>query len=281
MENIREGQQCSRFNVLVKSIFMKFLVPVCIVLSLSFCSMHDPKSDPLPDTHQKDKAAPVAVVELFTSEGCSSCPPADRLLSKISAEAEAKGQNIISLAFHVDYWNHLGWKDPFSESRYSERQRTYAQKLNSQRVYTPQMVVNGTVGFVGSSSSEAREAIDEALNETPPVQISIDTTFINGQALSFSYRLSKLPENVVLVFALAESGLSREIKRGENGGRTLEHDHVVRAFGTQQPLETSGPGRLNIPGNAKPENMELVVYLQRKSDFKVLGAERRAIKKRP
>ena len=100
-------------------------------------------------------AEPFAVVELFTSEGCSSCPPAEALLNQIHPRAAKSGQRIYTLAFHVDYWDRLGWKDPFSEAAYSQRQNSYANGFGEDRIYTPQMIVNGRGGFVGSDAGEA------------------------------------------------------------------------------------------------------------------------------
>ena len=100
------------------------------------------------------------LVELFTSQGCSSCPPADRVLAKLAKEAEAGDLPIVALSFHVDYWNRLGWKDPYSDAAFSQRQRIYASKLPDQRVYTPEIVVNGSSGHVGSRESEVRSAIN-------------------------------------------------------------------------------------------------------------------------
>src|SRR5689334_14081460 len=103
-------------------------------------------------------AQPFALVELFTSEGCSSCPPADRVLARLAAEARASGRRIFPLSFHVDYWNGLGWRDPWSTRTFTERQRNYARALGW-RTYTPQMVINGAEHFVGSDERHARESI--------------------------------------------------------------------------------------------------------------------------
>jgi len=103
--------------------------------------------------HSQPKASyfePVAVVELFTSEGCSSCPPADRILSRLTAETQRDHRRIYTLSFHVDYWDRLGWRDPYSSSANSDRQRQYAELMKLQSVYTPQMIVNGRIEFVGS-----------------------------------------------------------------------------------------------------------------------------------
>lgn len=107
---------------------------------------------------------PVAVIELFTSQGCSSCPPADVLLSKTITDAKENGKKIFAISFHVDYWNRLGWTDPFSDKKYSDRQSAYADQLNPGQVYTPQMVVNGEKEFVGSDQKALNDALQHSLN---------------------------------------------------------------------------------------------------------------------
>jgi len=102
---------------------------------------------------------PFVLIELFTSEGCSSCPSADKNLEKIAAQAKASGQNIYTLSYHVDYWDYLGWKDPYATKQFSDRQRAYASQFKSSRIYTPQMIVNGKTEFVGSNQKTSQQAI--------------------------------------------------------------------------------------------------------------------------
>ena len=116
----------------------------------------------------------VAVVELFTSEGCSSCPPADRLASEIDKTYRSLGKSVYVLAFHVDYWDYIGWKDRFDKHEFSERQMRYGQKFDLTSIYTPQMIVNGSEQFVGSDSRAAEKAIKEALSTNSEYGISID-----------------------------------------------------------------------------------------------------------
>ena len=172
------------------------------------------------------------VVELFTSQGCSSCPPADRLLSRLKRDSRLAGA-VIPLAFHVDYWNHQGWSDPFSSSLWSQRQEGYAHAFRSNRVYTPQLVVNGRTECVGSSEIEVMRRIHEALAAAPAGVVSLagPGTAGGGEArLTVTARLLRpVPGPSVDVWvALTESGLTTAVGAGENATATLHDDQVVR-----------------------------------------------------
>jgi len=184
-----------------------------------------------PDAEQ-GAAAPAGaavVVELFTSQGCSSCPPADRLLSELADDPDLAGR-VLPLSFHVDYWDHIGWKDPFSSPRWSARQRGYAEVLDG-RVYTPEVVVAGRRGMVGSRRGEVKEAVREALAAPPAAVVAIELgAAADGRlAVTASARiLSAGDGGQQLWVALWQDGLVTEVGRGENGGRTLLNDRVVR-----------------------------------------------------
>ena len=122
---------------------------------------------------QADSSKPFAVVELFSSEGCSSCPPADALLRQITSYARDNHQRIYTLSFQVDYWNNLGWTDPFSSPQFSERQRQYAGVLSG-GVYTPEMIVNGQEAFVGSDADKAKQSTDHYLTVQPDNDITLN-----------------------------------------------------------------------------------------------------------
>ncbi|HEU4536787.1 MAG TPA: DUF1223 domain-containing protein, partial [Polyangiaceae bacterium] len=127
-----------------------------------------PKGVPLPLDAKPAPPGAFALVELFTSEGCSSCPPADEALDELAVDAERRGLPVYALSFHVDYWNSLGWVDPFSTSAYTHRQEAYAGRAGSRGLYTPQMFVNGGEGFIGSDRGRARRDVDRALGAAPP-----------------------------------------------------------------------------------------------------------------
>ncbi len=220
------------------------------------------------------EGTPFALVELFTSEGCSSCPPAERVLAAISKGAEATGDRIYLLAFHVDYWNRLGWKDPFSRAAFSSRQRSYGRAFDSNRIYTPQMVVNGKEEFVGSNRSRAELIIRESLSQKAEVDLTIDLDLDRqSRELTISYEISESPDNAALNIALVEDGLATEILSGENEGRTLSHERVVRVFETVELKgRREGEFDLTIPANVSIEKGSIVGYVQIHSKMEILGA---------
>jgi hypothetical protein len=220
--------------------------------------------------------SPFAVVELFTSEGCSSCPPADRLLSELAAQADKEGKPVFVLSFHVDYWNQLGWADPFSRPEFTRRQQRYSETLDG-RVYTPQMIVNGTDGFVGSQGAQARRGIASALERSAGAAIVLTLEPVHPvdpiQALEVGYRVTGAGAGDLLNLALVEKGLSVKVKRGENGGRTLKHDNVVREFRTLR-LDAKGEGRVRmaLPAEMRADKAALIAYVQQAATLKTLGA---------
>ena len=213
---------------------------------------------------------PFALVELFTSEGCSSCPPADRLLAQLAAEARDSGEPVYTLSFHVDYWNYLGWADPYSDPAFSARQRAYSQALRD-RVYTPQMIVNGRRSFVGSDEARARRDLAEALKRPASITLNAGVSPVTAEGvLLVSYAAPDLPADAVVHLAVVERGLSQNVTRGENTGRTLGHDNVVRVFETvEAPF---GKVNLELPAALDLANASLVAFAQDVKSMAVLGA---------
>jgi hypothetical protein len=177
-----------------------------------------------------DPASTPVLVELFTSEGCSSCPPADALLSRLDKTQPVRGADIIALEEHVDYWDRLGWKDPFSSEAATARQGEYGEAFGGSQVYTPQMIVDGRAEFVGSSDTDALRAIRAASQAPKPViQLSWeagDTLAIHIEPLTNAGQR----DGQQLFLVVAENLLHSDVKRGENAGRALEHNGVVRQF---------------------------------------------------
>lgn len=191
-------------------------------------------------------AAPVrtpVVVELFTSEGCSSCPPADALLSKLAADQDVAGAEVIVLGFHVTYWDRLGWKDPFSLPLATDRQRQYSRVFGEDHVYTPQVVVDGREEMVGSDGDAIRNAVAR-LAKGPHTRISLEPHY-DERGVSARIVVLTLPagikESLDLLFFVTEGQLSSQVKRGENANRLLKHDAVVRGMTKVATLDGKTP----------------------------------------
>ena len=212
-------------------------------------------------------ASGLVVAELFTSQGCSSCPPADRLLSQLIEEAD--GAEVLALSFHVDYWNYLGWKDPFSKAAFSKRQRAYADRLRD-RVYTPQLILNGRSSVVGSREAQVRRGVAEQAAMPLPVGVALGAPEVSGNRLSIAYTLNGASAKDRLHLAVVERHLEVEVRRGENGGRTLHHDNVVRAFETVA-ASGSGTQTLTLPKGVDLKNTAVIAYVQ-DQDWAVRGA---------
>lgn len=218
-------------------------------------------------------AKPVVVVELFTSEGCSSCPPADRLLSSIvQADTDVE---ILGLSFHVDYWDYIGWKDPYASEIYTLRQRAYARKFRLNTIYTPQMIVNGKHEFVGSSRSEWNRAL--ALESRDVPSLDLDVSIISKTTDKLTFTVKSKPTDAQINVAIVEKNLSQDVKRGENRGRKLSHDNVVRSFDTRSFDGQQNTFKLRLPADLKLENASLIIYSQSSENWKVNGGKKISI----
>lgn len=218
-----------------------------------------------------------AVVEMFTSQGCSSCPPAEEVLSEIERDARKRGQPIFALGFHVDYWDYLGWPDRFADEAYTARQQAYARAFGSGKLYTPQMVVNGTVEFVGSDRQRAATAIASALTAVAatPLALSVEDAAGGtggGHRVVVDYQTDRPPERAVLNVAIVERGLESEVARGENAGRTLRQDNVVRAFTSIGLDAERGRVELKVPPDLDPRQASIIGYVQNDADKAIVGA---------
>jgi hypothetical protein len=223
------------------------------------------------------------VVELFTSEGCSSCPPADALLIRLADKQSFGNREVIALEEHVDYWDGLGWRDPFSSREWTERQESYAARFGSGGVYTPQMVVNGQTGFVGSREAEAKRVLEERAKEAKTeVRLTLEKSTDDKER--FTVRAGKVtgasPDDTPEVWlAITETGLHSVVTRGENAGEDLHHAAVVRALrkigvANAKDAETSFRGEASVSFETgwKRENLRAVVFVQEKKNRRIVGA---------
>ena len=178
--------------------------------------------------HERPGSA--VIVELFTSEGCSDCPPADAVLSQIDLKQTRAGQLIVGISEHVTYWNNLGWTDPFSAPEFTERQDVYASRMSPEGPYTPQMVVNGREQFVGSDIGALQRALgDEARRSHPDLSILSTTPSSLGLDVTFSIE-GEISRPLDIVAVLTDDADQSKVLRGENGGRLLQHVSVARSL---------------------------------------------------
>ena len=230
---------------------------------------------------QRGEAPPVPVlVELFTAEGCSSCPPADVLLEKMLAQQPAAGAWLVGLGEHVDYWNQWGWKDRFSAAAFTKRQQLYAARTGSDNVYTPEMVVDGDAGFVGTDIDAARRAIERA--EHVPhgtIRIALGHESQSKDAITAMVEIRELPDTggtdpLDLLVAITEDGLRTDVRSGENHGRTLTHAAVVREMVTVASVpapDSSQRAPLRVNGEWRRHASRVVAFVQQRRSRRVLA----------
>jgi hypothetical protein len=216
------------------------------------------------------------VIELFTSEGCSSCPPADALLSKLLASQPIDSAEVMALEFHVDYWDRLGWKDPFASATASKRQQDYSERFGPDKVYTPQLVVDGHDEMVGSDEAKVLDTIRAAAARTH-LKMGVTATARPG-AVRVSVEApaaAKDLEPTAIVVALVEDGVSSAVRRGENTGRTLTHSAVVRkhqTIGTLQSDPFAAEGEWPLNPAWKRAGLRVVAFLQGEKSRQIYGA---------
>jgi hypothetical protein len=251
-------KQIARLRVL--SIMSKFLRALAAIAVLALCF-----------TLSSSAQNPV-VVELFTSEGCSSCPPADAILLDLSRENAQSGRNLILLGEHVDYWNYIGWTDRFSSAQFSQRQNDYARTLHLESVYTPQMVIDGHIQFVGNDAAEVHRKIDEAAKEPKPAQVLLQ--WVKPGRLHVTVQ-SQAPLQSKVLLGITEDGLSTAVGGGENGGRTLHHAAVVRQL---RELGSTGKTSFDTVVDVatrpewNPSQLKVLVLVQDSAHGRILGA---------
>ncbi|MEM7753766.1 MAG: DUF1223 domain-containing protein [Pseudomonadota bacterium] len=207
------------------------------------------------------QADEVVVVELFTSQGCSSCPPADRLLGEL-----AKEDDIIALGFHVDYWDYLGWKDEFASPEHTKRQRAYGRAFGERSIYTPQMVIAGKEHVVGSRGMKVAKTIDKHAEHAMPINVRLSRS---GGTVTVQASTKQQVPNVVVQLATFVPEETVQIRRGENRGKTLTYHNVVRKIA---PIGTwDGQGTFRASANVSA-NQPVVVLIQARNGGAILGA---------
>ncbi|MDN3582638.1 DUF1223 domain-containing protein [Mucilaginibacter flavus] len=251
---------------------IKFLAIAVILIAMisaisAFAGYH---SNPVKVSKPIANGKGFALLELFTSEGCSSCPPADELLARIQKETTDKPVYI--LAYHVDYWNRLGWKDVFSNHDFTNRQIAYNRFLNVS-IYTPQVVINGKAECVGSDESALRDAIAQGLASAPAANVTLQAQQ-QGDKLAVNYKLTGTSASNQLLIAVVQKQAISKIGAGENSGRTLTHAQIVRELHTVALTSDHGTTTVKLPQGFNTQAWEIVGFIQSTSTGEVLTATR-------
>lgn len=247
------------------------------VVSFSLFSM-----SPLPTPAQSagaspDKPSTVAILELFTSEGCSSCPPADALLRQVHLKQAPSGQLVVGISEHVTYWNSLGWKDPYSSPVFTDRQSTYAERLSPEGPYTPQMVLNGRDQFVGGNGAALERALRDDSKRTH-VDLRILTSTLSASGVDVKFTLSGRTSKPLDVIAVITDDADRSnVLRGENSGRLLQHVSVARSLTKVATVSGDAEKSIHLP---LPEGFQaaagaghhIVLFAQEAHQGPIVGA---------
>ena len=250
-------------------IVSKKIIPLLLLIfSTSFCQQSIHKQ--IPSSVKADDET-IKLLELFTSEGCSSCPPADALLANLETEHRS---NVFILTYHVDYWDRLGWKDSFSSPDYTARQKLYAAKFNSESIYTPQLVVNGTTEFTGSDEAKLRSELSAKLTGANAEELKVELSKKDNNNFTLRYNLPASKDQMLNV-ALIQAEATTNVKRGENRGRKIHHVNIVRSIRTFALNEAPGQADLHFDVTPLSEGkFFLIAFAQNKDDLQITHAVR-------
>jgi hypothetical protein len=215
-----------------------------------------------------------AVIELFTSEGCSSCLPADELIAKI--EKEYHTGPVYVLAYHVSYWNNAAWRDKFSSAVFTQRQLHYARQLKiGEGPYTPQAIINGTKEMIGADEKQVRQALGDALTEVTDSELTINNPVIKNGDIAVNYQTRGGDTHTLLQLVLVQKNAVRKVLQGENKGRTLSHIQIVSEFKTiSLKGKETGVAHISLKPGAFPADFELIGFLQDAVKGNIIAADR-------
>ncbi len=262
--------------------------PIYLAIAASFAAVSLLGSDaakrrPGPSNSGEKGPRQFVIAELFTSEGCSSCPPAEALLKQLSEEQPIDGAGVIALEEHVDYWNQLGWSDPFSSRQFSERQEQSAATFHNDGVYTPQLIIDGSAEVVGSRSREAEEVIQRAAS-LPKASLAFkEIGERKNEQATFQFSVVSLPSalnshKLELWVAVTERGLQSDVRAGENSGRRLQHAVVVRSLRKLETRDSAAQFKSQITVQLnkdwKQENLAVIAFLVDSSTRRIVGIGR-------
>ncbi len=228
----------------IKEILYVLSLPLVIILIMAFKGLNNDKN--IQNIKNSNVNKSFAVVELFTSEGCWSCPPADELIAKL--EKDNQNKKLYIMAFHVDYWDHQGWKDRFSKSKFTERQKQYATWMNLSTLYTPQMVINGKQEMVGSETGRVLEGIQSVMLEPHAENLKLKLLKAESKNIQVGYSSASTSKNSDIFVALVQKYASSQVSAGENAGKALSHVQVVRELQSRS-LKAQDSFSFKLPDN--------------------------------
>jgi len=249
----------------IKDILYFLSLPLIILLIMAFKGLADDKK--LENIKHTNPDKSFAVVELFTSEGCWSCPPADELIAKLQKGNQNK--KLFILAFHVDYWDHQGWKDQFSKSIYTGRQKQYATWMSLSTLYTPQLVINGKTEMIGSETAKVLSGIQSAMLESHPENLSIKAARTSGKTIQVSYSTTSTAKSTSILVALVQKQASSQVAAGENAGKNLSHVQIVREL-QQRELKAHDSFSFKLPENN--DAWEIIAFEQNQKSGEIIDA---------
>ena len=253
-----------RFTIRFSRAGIRYLAIVLLLTSIVITSFVDKK------VGRSKAGTGFAVVELFTSEGCSSCPPADALVANV--QNQYHDRPVYILAYHVDYWNRLGWKDSFSSSDFTKRQRNYAAYLHSS-VYTPQIVVNGKKEFVGSEAGTLHNGIEQSLQQEKPAELTLSAAATGSDKVIVNYQTTAADKGNVLLLAVVEKSAHTKVTAGENSGRNLSHVQIVRELlNISLSAGSKGSKGITLPEDILKQNFEVIGLIQNTTSGAIIAA---------
>lgn len=257
--------------------YKKIIIPALLLVGLfamAFTGFSDKKEIAASEVAAIGDFEPIIVLELFTSQGCSSCPPADVLLDKVKQQYP---NQVFALSYHVDYWNYIGWEDPFSDNKYTKKQRYYNQKFQSRSNYTPQLVVNGKEHFVGSNSSKLNFKIKEYGKLQSVNSIAVSKVKQDGRTVNFSYSIQGELEGKELRAVLVLDERTTSVKRGENRNRVLKNANIVVAEKYIELQKENGSNTIALPSIVSSDDKLTLLLLTENEVADITGAAKSKI----
>jgi hypothetical protein len=242
------------------------LIPACFITLMLLIGM-----TVLGQNAEKKAVKGFALLELYTSEGCSSCPPADELMGRI--QNEYKDDNVYILSYHVDYWDRQGWKDVFSNADYTKRQYDYAKFLGKEPIYTPQLIVNGKADYIASQETEVRNGIKSALSKPVVTDLSLEANQANNN-LNVNYNIEGTFKGSSLLIAIVQKAAKSNVKRGENANRILSHYQIVHHLHSLDLKGKKGTVSIHLPKSFNEKDFEVIGFVQDKNSGAISGVTR-------